>query len=183
MHKFGIIKENDIDHPYQYGDIWCVEKTTETERLAIAPDTDQINWMIELAKQWETDEFYLLYVLVVSRLGKEPGRYQCPNRLSFSDLVNFLRKFTIFFETDGRHHLWIGTPNNQNLIVYDRHNVIYAYGPLNKYENILRKANFIQKKIIFPDPHSHRYNQENDKEEEELLNYFDWLFSPLQKND
>ena len=88
-----------------------------------------------------------------------------------------------YFETDGRHHLWICTLDNSGRLIYDQHNVIFAYGQIEKYLTILDKEGFKEKRFSFPDPHAHAFNQINDKFEESILEYWGWSIYPLEDSD
>jgi hypothetical protein len=87
----------------------------------------------------------------------------------------FLRRFKDFFEHDGRHHVWIKSTLGPGLLVYDRHNVIYAYERLPEFEAVavnrgLTKVGDIQ----LPFPHAHHCNAIFDEDERELLRYWAW---------
>ncbi len=77
--------------------------------------------------------FWLLYVLVVNRDDSELGRYQCSEPQTQEDVEAFLKDFQAFLEKDGRHHLWIASASSSEMLIYDRHNVIYAYGSLSEW--------------------------------------------------
>jgi len=62
---------------YVYPNVWAVGKTAGPERLVIAPSFDQVGLMIELSRILP-EPFGILYVLLVSRCGNEPSRYQSP---------------------------------------------------------------------------------------------------------
>jgi hypothetical protein len=69
-------------------------------------------------------------------------------------------------------------------IVLDRHNVIYAYGPLDLFESTLR-APGVQPGSAreIPDPHVHHYRREWDDAEREVLRFFAWNIRPLRESD
>jgi hypothetical protein len=184
--KFGALNTNNEDIKYEYNDSWYVEEYPNFKRMVIAPKENQIDLMLEVAKSFELP-LAILYVLVVPRLDtNEPGRYQCPARLAYRDIEIFFNKFKEFFETDGRHHLWICSANNKGikqLLVYDRHNIIYVYDDINKITDMLEKKNFKKAEIKLPFPHMHMYNSENDIFEKEIMEYWDWIYSPLKEDD
>ncbi len=186
MHKLGVFLENDTDFhdevPFRYDNVYSREQTTGPERLVIAPREAHIDILIDLAATWQSD-YWLLYILLVSRCGKEPSRYQSPAELDFEKLKEFLTEFGSFLSTDGRHHFWIGSTQNEGMLIYDQHDVIYAYGNLDEYEARLVRRGLTIGEVSFPAPHLHCYNQENDEHEIGLLNYFDWMQSPLQDGD
>lgn len=70
------------------------------------------------------------------------------------------------------------------MLIYDRHNVIYAYGPLNSWKLALAGNGFVEvNELRSPSPHSHHYHQILDCEEDRLLSYWDWHRTPLQHSD
>lgn len=184
--KFGALNRNNEDIKYEYNDSWYVEEYPNFKRIVIAPKENQIDLMLEIAKSFELP-LAILYVLVVPRVDtNEPGRYQCPYHLPYKDVDIFFNKFRKFFETDGRHHLWICSANKKGikqLLVYDRHNVIYVYDDINKITDMLEEKNFKKAVNKLPFPHMHMYNPENDIFEKEIMEYWDWIYSPLREDD
>jgi hypothetical protein len=70
------------------------------------------------------------------------------------------------------------------MLIYDRHNVIYAYGPLDSWRLALASMGFKEvPDVRFPSPHSHHYHQSLDIEEDRLLNHWDWYRTPLKDSD
>jgi len=182
MYKLGTITDNE-QVPFSYPNVWAAERTSGPVRLVIGPTRGHIGLMRELATCWSPG-YSLLYVLLVSRLGNEPGRYQCPDPLFLVELDGFLETYGTFLESDGRHHLWIGSLTNEGTLVYDRHNVIYAYGPLDSYRRILDRRGLGEvPEVRFPAPHTHEYNEQNDAWEDRLMNHWVWRKFPLQDND
>lgn len=168
--------------PYRYSNCWDIEKTTGPERLVIGAESNQVELMLELA-QTLTEPFGILYVLLVSRKDHEPARYQCPYPCERDGMESFFRSFKNFFESDGRHHIWVMSLSDSSTLVYDKHDVIYAYGPLPQFERVLDNHGLKRGVVCFPDPHSHHYNAEFDEEEQRLLDYWAWRRSPLQESD
>ncbi|HEU4429803.1 MAG TPA: hypothetical protein VFT98_13660, partial [Myxococcota bacterium] len=80
------------DTPFAYENEWRREHTTSVDRLAIAPARGHLALMRELAAIWRA-EIYVLYVLLVSRLGNEPGRYESPEPISRGHVAEFLARF------------------------------------------------------------------------------------------
>ena len=183
-YKFGYVDTSGAELPYQYGDVWAIQKTTGPDRLAIAPSSRPIDLLLELAAVMN-EPYGLLYVLQVPRNDTYPaGRYQSPEPISRGELGTFLRKFGTLLESDGRHHFWIMTIDKSAMLVYDRHNVFYAYGPLATFEGVLLRNNLQQAdEVSFPDPHVHHYNAEFDEQALQLMNYWSWLKYPLQDSD
>jgi hypothetical protein len=168
--------------PYRYSNCWDIEKTTGPERLVIGPESSQVELLIKLARTL-AEPFGILYVLLVSRKDNEPARYQCPYPCDRGEMESFFRTFRDFFESDGRHHVWLTSLPDSSTLVYDQHNVIYAYGPLRQFEIVLRDQGMKRGEVSFPIPHSHHYNPEFDDEEQRLLDHWNWRRSPLQESD
>jgi len=169
-------KGHEIIH--DYGKVYEVDES----RLTIAASTNQIVLILKFVDTLKPP-FYILYVLVVSRLDNERGRYQSPLIETKEELTDFLLEYKQFFETDGRHHIWICTLDNSGRLIYDQHNVIFAYGQTEKYINLLEKEGFIEQEFSFPVPHAHAYNESNDRFEESLMNYWEWSTFPLADGD
>lgn len=176
--KFAVGALESPLEAYDYGNVFEQHENV----LKISASKDQIQLLLQLIEGLEPP-FYVLYVLVVSRTEKELGRYQSPLFESKSELVDFLMAYKNYFETDGRHHLWIGSVKNNDLFVYDQHNVIFSYGNIEQCRNRLIKNNYVEKAFVFPAPHVHCYHEQNDKYEEKLLSAFEWQLFPLQKQD
>jgi hypothetical protein len=182
-YKFGYVDADGSELPYQYKNVWAREKTSGSDRLVIAPALDYIDLLSKLSAVMSAP-YFLLYVLQVPRSEVAAGRYQNPEPVSREQLISFLRRFCDFIEGDGRHHLWIGSADKSSLLVYDRHQVIYAYGQLESFEAVLDENGLQQTaEIRFPDPHVHRYNQEFDEQAANLMNYWMWKQFPLQDSD
>lgn len=182
-YKFGHLNASGDEAPFRYSNCWAVEKTTGPSRLVIAPAARYVELMIRLTAAMK-GPFGLLYVLLVPRAGGESGRYQSPAPVSSAELETFLWQFQDLFERDARHHLWIGSSDNSSLLVYDNHDVIYAYGPLAEFESILRSNGLTQcETVSFPVPHMHKYNEELDQQAKELMKHWEWIRFPLQESD
>ena len=168
--------------PYRYGDSWDIEETTGPQRLVIGPSGGCVDLLTRLTRVLP-EPFGILYVLLVSRTGNRPGRYQCPYPCSRNEMESFLLEFSEYFETDGRHHVWVTSLPESSTLVYDQHNVIYGYGPLEKFTEILEERGLLKGTVTFPVPHRHNYNAENDDAEERLFQHWAWSGSPLLPND
>ena len=181
--KFTSFNESEELVPHDYGNVFFRQPVSGGERLVIGPSSEHVEVMLELAQTWPAREFFVLYVLLISHSGAGPGRYESPLIESFGDLQEFFRTYAEFLESDGRHHIWIGSPANEGLLVYDQHNVLFAYGNLSDYERKLASRRFTEGEFWFPCPHSHSYPPTNTWREEELLQHFPWQHSPLQAGD
>lgn len=183
LSKLGYIPSSGEEVRYEYENVWAAQVTKGVERLIIAPSKEHIPLIIELCKTMP-GPFDVLYVLVVPRSNISPGRYQSPLPLSPAQLTDFLHRFQSYFECDGRHDLWIGATDRSFLLVYDRHDVVYAYGPLQTFKEQLQRLGLKESaEVRFPAPHVHYYNPEFDRDEEAVINYLPWKFFALQETD
>ena len=180
-YKLGTLVGSDFV-PHRFFNTWDVETTTGPDRIVVGPTSRHVELMIHLAKGLP-EPFGILYVLLVSRKGHEPARYQCPYPCPRNEMEGFLESFKVFFECDGRHHIWVTSLPESSTLVYDQHNIIYAYGPLNQFEEVLKKEGLERGAVSLPVPHSHNYNQQFDQEEQRLFDYWNWLKSPLMETD
>jgi len=84
---------------------------------------------------------------------------------------------------DARHDVWIIGVNSKNQIVYDEHNLLYAYGADSECEAFLNAKNMAYASISIPAPHSHNFHAELDQFEDEVLEYWEWVKFPLEPSD
>lgn len=167
---------------FKHADVFEREQTTGPDRLRIGPRSRHIDLLLSMASTW-TSPCMMLYVLLVPRRGlREPGRYESPIPLTFEEVEQFCVRFSEFLERDGRHHLWIASRDGE-LLVYDKHQWIYAYGDLAAYESILTANGLRRGTLDLPVPHCHHYHREFDDAEEELMAYWPWQHSPLRPGD
>ena len=181
IYKFGWIPNEH--RSYEYADIFAVEKTSGPERLVIAPSANHVSILIDLLEVMP-EPFGILYVLVVPRGGSEAGRYQTANPVSREQAEKFLKRFREFFEYDGRHDIWVASMSGPDQLVYDRHNVIYAYGPLPEFENLLSGRGLAKvESVRFPSPHTHNYHAAFDQDGRDVLHHWDWRRSPFHESE
>ena len=188
--KFGVPPRDDAPGeplyqpvPYAYPGLWDVEPTTGPSRMLLAPASAHVDLVLDLTRQLP-GPFGVLYVLLLSRLGSSaPGRYQGPVPLDRPVMESFLERFRDFFEGDGRHHVWVTSLGDDSTVVYDNHNVVYAYGPLERYEAVARAHGLRRGPVRFPVPHMHSYVPRFDGQEDEVLRYWEWKHFPLQPQD
>ncbi len=180
MAKISTVHGNQ-ETPLVWPDVFEHQKTTGPSRLAITTRESYVDLLPDLMTCVPGD-LYVLYVLRVRRGSHTCGRYESP-RLDHVTVASFLTRFTEFLEGDGRHNVWIGSIDNEGLLVYDHHNIVYAYGPLDCYRTILTSRDFAEAKIKIPSPHAHHYNAEFDDAERELLTQWSWRHLPLEQAD
>jgi hypothetical protein len=179
LFKFGTqVGENFA--PYRYDNIFSLEPISGRPRLRIGANDRQCDLLLELSELL-LGPFFILIVLHTPRCG-EPGRYQSPS-VRREDVAAFMSEFAGYFETDARQDLWIYSQEEQGLLVYERHDLIYGYGPIEEFRNSLLSRSFVERKVEIPAPHSHNYNADFDDAEKRLRAYFDWTKSPLRPED
>ncbi len=175
------LKDGLSDERFEYPNIWAREKTSGPDRLVIAPRSDYVQLLGRLA-ECIAPPFLLLYVLAIPRGGAEPGRYQSNYSFSLPQLLQFFSEYSEFFEKDARHNLWVRS--DEGILVYDRHNVIYAYGPLERFVATLESAGLTESdEVRFPSPHAHHYHPDFDSDEQRILHNEEWTISPLRPGD
>ena len=175
--KFGV----PGDEPYPWPKVWQREKTTGPERLRIACADAPVDLLLALAGATGHVEGFLLYV-VARPVHVAKGRYQSP-RLSLEKTSALLGRFRRFLESDGRHHVWIAFPPSPDLVVYDHHNLLFAYGALESYESVLRTRGYSTGSVRISVPHTHHFHSELSGEEDALLASLPWIRSPERPGD
>lgn len=176
--KLGRLADQDwLEHVHAH--VWRREPTTGPERIVAAPRDRQVALIRALAERLE-EPLVVLYVLLVSRAGHESGRYESPP-LDRASCSAFLHEFTDYLEKDGRHHVWI--LGGDGTLVFDNHQLIYAYGDLDGYEATLRSAGLTVGAPAIPAPHTHNYNCQFDANEQLVLQRSSWERFPLEPSD
>lgn len=179
--KFGT-RQGESWLRHEYPKTYVVQHTNTQERLCIAVASAGSKVLRQLASALEAP-FFVLYVLVVPRAGSSSGRYQSPE-LSRDELEKLISRFGDFWDQDGRHSVWLRSIPESATLVYDRHNVLYAYGPLNKYRTLLGNLGFNESpEVEVPMPHQHSYLPEGDVLERELVSLPDWHRTDLRAED
>lgn len=115
-----------------YGNVFTREDIGGRPRLRVSVDEAEDATVAALAKGLR-GPFQVHYVLHTTRTGAELGRYESPE-LTSENVEEFLREFGQFFCEDSRHDLWVRSHDDDATIVLDRHNLIYAHGPLELFE-------------------------------------------------
>ena len=124
----------------------------------------------------------LLYVLHTPRGEGEAGRYQSPS-LSTGEVQAFLERHAAFLAGDARFDLWIHSPGEDATLVWDRHNLLYAYGPTERFVKTLTALGFHEGTPGVPFAHAHHYRHEFDGEAAAVLQEFAWRHSALRPED
>ncbi len=152
-----------------------------TERLAIGLPGSATNTFRRLTEAM-SGPFFILYVLHTPRGEGEPGRYQS-EEVSSTQLEKFLERFEAFLSGDARHDVWVRSISNGDLVVLDRHNMIFAYGDLANFIRKLGELGFRNQAPAALGDHLHHYRQEFDAEAADLLSAFEWHRTPLRPED
>ena len=167
--------------PHDHGKVYAYEKTASAPRLCIAASFNGAQLLRDLTQPL-AEPFLLLYVLVVPRGGGEFGRYQS-GPLSRDELDLLFQQFGRFWESDGRHNVWVRS-FDEGMLIYDRHNIIYAYGPLDRFESRLVDHGYTLTPSLSLDfAHQHSYHQEFDDLERDLTARFADRRSDLREGD
>jgi hypothetical protein len=148
--------------------------------VAVVPESDPRLFADLLACM--QPPLFLLYVLHSPRGEAAPGRYQSPP-LQIDEAQAFLQRFADFLGGDGRFDLWAHSPGEQATLVWDRHDLLFGYGPLERFASELRARGFSEGEPRVPTPHEHHYRAELDPSARELIAAFDWSYSPLRPED
>jgi hypothetical protein len=129
------------------------------------------------------EPFFLLYVLVIFRGGGTEGRYQS-EELSHKELEEMFTRYSEFWDSDGRHSVWLRSAADDATLIYDRHNLIYAYGPLERFELVLETGGYdAAPEVSLSFEHQHCYYPEFDDLERELTTGFAQRKSELHADD
>jgi hypothetical protein len=174
------------DKPFRYPEVWEREPTDGPDRLLIGGGEDPVKLLVALA-QALSEPLFVLAVIHVSRDG-DPGKYES-EAMTHADVASFFDEFGKLFSDDGRAEAWIGSMQEEggrarDFIVLDNHDLLYAYGPLDEFERILRDRGFTAGLAEVPAPHEHHYNPQFDTEEARLREWSGWSrVLPLEEED
>ena len=180
LFKLGTICGKTITQ-FRYASTFQIERTTGADRLRISVEDAPQSLLSKLASPLAAP-FFVLYVLHTSRCGNQLGRYQSP-AIQFDAVDGFMAEFCEFLTNDGRHDLWLHSPGSDATLVWDRHDLIYAYGPLEQFRAVLKEGLLEAQVDGPPSPHAHMYHAEYDESERRILRYFQWSRSPLLNGD
>jgi hypothetical protein len=173
---------NDRWVPYSYQKTYSRETLHDgSTRLAIGLPAEEDGLFARLLEELDAP-FVLLYILPIPRKAAAIGRYQSPD-LSAASAQLILTEFGSYFSGDAWHDLWAYSPSRRATLVWDRHDIIYAYGPLERYETVLDFHGFASGKPSIPSPHAHQRRRQFDAIPELLLQRFEWTRSDLRPED
>lgn len=129
-----------------------------------------------------TEPLLMLYVLHTPRGEGDPGRYQSPE-LRREQVQSFLQEHWEFLASDARFDLWLHAPLSGETLVWDRHDLLYAYGNQDGFRSALEGLGFGEGIPEIPSPHSHHYHADLDRQAAQILESFEWRHSPLRPED
>lgn len=179
--KLGTVRAG-ADVAWRYAPSYARQVVGGVERLVIAAGEAPVGLLRELLPLLP-EPVWVLYVLITPRSEAAAGRYQSDRPHSRDEVLALLDRFENYFASDGRHNLWLAAPPAGQLVL-DRHEVIYAYGPMAEFAGRLKEKSFAEVEMIrVPVPHSHHFHEEMDGEEREVLGYWEWAQSELQETD
>lgn len=181
MYRLGhMVEGRELEHSHPRVLLMPSPEAPYQRILASVPGSDP-DVLLRLVSRLEAP-LVLLYVLHTSLGEAEPGRYQSPE-LSFQEVEGFFAEFRPFLSADARFDLWIYAPRQRATLVWDRHNLLYAYGPLECFAVELQSLGFEPGEPEVPAPHAHHYHAALDPLARQLIERFDWRFSPLRLED
>jgi hypothetical protein len=99
-----------------------------------------------------------------------------------------LKRFGAFLTADSRYDLWIRSETDKDspagaTLVWDRHNLLYAYGPLDRFAAALTARGFEPGRPSMDFEHIHHYRPRFDEDAAAWREAFDWSWSPLREAD
>jgi hypothetical protein len=180
MHKLSHKLGNEWVE-YSFPPIFSVSVLKATSRIVAGVPHGDAEVFERLVSSLEAP-YSLLYVLHTPRGEGEPGRYQSPE-LSSETFHAFIGQFKSYLSADARFDLWAHSRSENATVVWDRHNLLYAYGPLDKFSSELRTLGFSNGVPQVPDPHQHHYREALDSSATDLLAAFQWSRSLLKPAD
>ncbi|TDS84995.1 hypothetical protein EDF71_10189 [Comamonas sp. JUb58] len=167
--------------PFSHGPVYAVSFVDATERLiAGVPAGDALPFATLVASL--SPPYLLLFVLHTSRGEGAEGRYQSP-ALSLEEFQDFIGRFGAFLSGDARFDIWAYSVEERATIVWDRHDQIFAYGPIGRYQERLNALGFELGDPRIPVPHQHHYREEFDVDAKALLVSLPWTYSALRPED
>jgi hypothetical protein len=171
----------ETPEPFEYGNVFAREEVGGRARLRVGLDEAHEAAVAMLARTLR-GPFQLLYVLHTTRTGAELGRYESPE-LTSADVEWFLSEFGRFLCEDSRHDLWVRSHDDDATIVFDRHNLIFTYGPLEMFERELQSSGAREGEPAVLGAHVHHYHPAWDETERRVLQCFEWRITPLRPSD
>jgi hypothetical protein len=173
--------EAAADVPHRHRNTFAREVVATTPRLVAAAADSHFDLLFSLAEGL-ADPFFVLWVLRVSCGGAPAGRYQSPP-LPLLSICEALQPFRDFLSQDGRSQLWLHSADTPATLVWDQHELLYLYGPLDRFQARLVRAGFKPGSVSIDFPHGHHYHAAFDEAEGALAGLFSWRVTDLRPDD
>jgi hypothetical protein len=180
MFRFSRIEGSEYV-PHVHANVFAEESASGTPRLVAAPAGNHLSLLFALAGGL-VEPFYALWVLRVTRGRAEPGRYQSPV-LPLADLRAAFEPYRNFLTEDGRSQLWLHSPASAATLVWDQHDRLYLYGPLEFFRERLLAFGLHPGDVSIDFEHGHHYHEAFDDAEESMASLFEWNVTPLRPDD
>lgn len=176
--KIGTPDAGGVTAEFRYPDLFQLQDISGVNRLIVGPSGDHVDLLLNLSDLLE-EPFKVLYVLVdpIGTKEDDTGRFELDGEMTRAEVHAFFNRFRDFFQWDARHHVWLTAKNGT--IIYDQHNILYLYGPIADYEQILLASGLTPGDVEFPYPHMHAFHQEMNPMLELLLKDYNWRWFPL----
>jgi hypothetical protein len=168
--------------PHSHSAVFQDENSSNESRRLIIGVPEGNSLVFKTLVQTLEPPYFVLYVLHTPRGEGAAGRYQSPE-ISTEQFEYFTACFGDYFSSDARFDVWVHSPNDKATIVWDRHNLMFAYGPVQRYIAELKTLGFSDGSPETPTPHQHHYRAEFDAQANALLHSLSWSYSPLKPED
>ena len=170
MYRLGhLVEEQWVEHSHP-AVFRCNPSGSGTSRITAGVQGSDPAVVLKLAQCLE-EPLFLLYVLHTPRGEAEPARYQSPE-LALAEVHEFFEEFLPFLTGDGRFDLWLYSPSQRATVVWDRHNVLHGYGPIECYRAALEAAGFVEGELSALGVHTHHYRAELDSYAKALISRY-----------
>jgi hypothetical protein len=169
------------DSPYRHAEGWTREESSTGDRLTVGGGATPFALFRTLVTAL-AEPLYILVVLRTPRATGKDGRYQSTVK-THAEVAAFLDDFETLFSTDPRAQVWVGQTDGGALLVFDEHDLIYVYGPLDRFERLLTEASVPRRTPTVPSPHIHHYDPRRDEDERRLVHQAWGQVLPLEEQD
>jgi len=181
MYKLGTL-DGDVWKEHVHPKTYMVQNPELSSRRIYAGVSPSDPEVFERLTLCLTAPYWILYVLHTPRGEAEAGRYQSQD-LNAAEFCRFLHTYRKFLSTDSRFDIWAHSPKDNATVVWDRHNRLYAYGPIDQFAEALEELNYSVGGVPPIPAHEHNYHPENDADARALMDAMDWYMSPLRAED
>lgn len=79
--------------------------------------------------------------------------------------------------------LWVHSSLSGGALVWDRHDRLFGYGPVDRLSDKLTSLGFIEGHPEIPVPHQHYYRAELDSLAKGVMAAFEWSYATLRPED